>query len=649
MISIRHITGVIGCMMWAACLPAQPFLNLDTDVTVEPAPAINTKHLEFSPMYYSSGIVYVFARDQDRFIDLKLGMPFFELMYAELGPDGMPVRTVSFSPNIRTRYHEGPCTFSPDEQQIYFTRSNYHRGQPVPGADGKIHLKIYTADKGPDDWENIREMPFCSDDYSTWAPALSADGRSLIFMSDMPGGYGGWDLYRSDMVGDKWEQPVNLGPQVNTPEHERFPFWHENGVLFFCSQGHEGMGGLDLFATRLQDDTWATPVNLGPKFNSKKDDLSLIIDEQGKSGFFASARKEGLGKDDIYAFHCSESLFDAAAFPPPQRKMNIVLQDAGSQRYLPEVALWVFPAESKSEMDTTHKAPQYTTDRAGKAVVTADATATISIVARKEGYEEARHRLNVRTLREGAPYVIALNPEPEAEGAMEASDCVVIGGNVRARTSGAVIASATIAIENQCTEVVRVIQSDADGDFSTCLSADCSYYFTVDKDGYLTESYTMRITETDSYKTVLMDEISLEERGGPLQVGDVLVLYHIHYDFNKSAIRTGDARELESLAKVMLRHPEMKIELQSHTDARGSKDYNLELSERRAVSVLDFLVARGVSSDRITLKPMGEEQLLNDCADGVPCTEEQHQENRRTEIKVLHVDEDVRVVHPDGE
>jgi outer membrane protein OmpA-like peptidoglycan-associated protein len=164
------------------------------------------------------------------------------------------------------------------------------------------------------------------------------------------------------------------------------------------------------------------------------------------------------------------------------------------------------------------------------------------------------------------------------------------------------------------------------------------------KSGYLEQNYK-HIPGTDpDDRIVYMLEADLEARTeGPPEVGDVLVLENIYYDFNKSAIRTGDTRELESLAQMMLKYPAMTIELQSHTDARGTDDYNMELATRRGESVRDFLLLRGVSADRVHLKPMGEGQLRNHCKDGVTCTDDEHQKNRRTEIKILTVDPKLEV------
>lgn len=286
------------------------FLNLDIVVSAEVARAIQSKNLESSPVFYENGIVFVYAREKARILDPGIGMPYFELMYSDLGPDGQPRRAVSFSSNIRSRFHEGPADFTPDFQQIFFTRSNVRNGQEIIDEEKKIRLKIFSAEKGPDDWVNIQPLPFCADHFSVCHPAVSVDGSRIVFSSDMPGGFGGMDLYVVDRVDGIWQEPVNLGPGINTKKNEIFPTYLPNGVLFFSSDGHQGRGGLDLFATHLGTGTEpAGFLNLPAPFNSRADDLGLVIDDSGMMGFLASARNGKKFKDDIFLLKMSSSIF----------------------------------------------------------------------------------------------------------------------------------------------------------------------------------------------------------------------------------------------------------------------------------------------------------------------------------------------------
>ncbi len=657
-------------------LNAQNFLNPDAEVTIMPV-AINTKHLEYAPMYYGSGMIFVHAREQAQLIDRKLGMPFFELMYSEFTPDGLPGRAVSFSPNIRTRFHEGPATFNRNETQIFFTRSNYRQGQNITGADGRTNLKIYVADKGPEDWVNIREMPFCSDDYSVQAPTLSPDETEIIFMSNMPGGYGGWDLYISSRATGVWSEPQNLGPAINTPKHERFPFWHQNGVLFFASDGHPGMGGLDIFASiRGEDGQWSAPVNLGAPFNSRRDDLTFICDPEGKTGFFASARKESLGKDDIFYFRSDESIFGADLLPREKLiAMTLAVRNKTTLEPVAGASLWAFPigatgAEGISEYFDTHVmqsddgdasvvirlrlrtdiediGPHFISDVGGHAQIHLPGARDHLVVVVAEGYGDREYLLRHGMIRSGVTQYIDLSSLDEPASDIGHRDCITGGALVITAADAEPIEGVLILIENTCNGTQQVLLTDTTGHFRTCLTPGCRYVVSADKEGYIAGRYDYRPGEDPDDRTLILTEADLEARTGRPKAGDVLVLEHIYYDFDKSAIRTGDARELESLAAMMRKYPSMTIELRSHTDSRGSAEYNLELSERRAVSAMEFLVARGVDARRINLKPMGETELRNHCREGVPCTDEEHQQNRRTEIRVLTMDPELEVRYPE--
>jgi Tol biopolymer transport system component len=173
---------------------------------------INTKSIEFSPAFYHSGIVFVQARENNKFLDPKTGKAYFDLMYADIGTDGSVLKPVSFSPNIRTQYHEGPCTFNADGTEMFFTRSDATGSTVITEKEEEKQIKIFSATKGAEDWENIAALPFTSDMGIVQHPALSSDGQFLVFASNMSGGYGGTDLYLANRLHGEWSSPVKPGP-----------------------------------------------------------------------------------------------------------------------------------------------------------------------------------------------------------------------------------------------------------------------------------------------------------------------------------------------------------------------------------------------------------------------------------------------------
>lgn len=218
---------------------------------------------------------------------------------------------------ISSDYHESTPIFTKDGKTIYFTRNNVS-GKKV-GRDKKntSNLKIYKASFVNGFWMNVKELPFNGDEYSVGHPALSPDEKTMYFVSNMPGGFGATDIYKVDILEeDKYGEPVNLGETINTSDKEMFPFIREDNTLYFSSNGHLGLGLLDIFQSKIKEDSIYSKVkNLGHPFNSKRDDFSFYVNETGKKGFFSSNRKKGKGDDDIYSFFiytdppiCKESI-----------------------------------------------------------------------------------------------------------------------------------------------------------------------------------------------------------------------------------------------------------------------------------------------------------------------------------------------------
>jgi outer membrane protein OmpA-like peptidoglycan-associated protein len=210
-----------------------------------------------------------------------------------------------FSKTLNTKFHEATLTFTNNRQRVYFTRNNYN-GDLRRDDEGVSNLKLYTAVRNDsisdNDWSNIQELPFNSDDYSVGHPTLSADGKKLYFVSDMPGSIGATDIFVVDILEDNtYSLPKNLGPKINTSGREMFPFITER-KLYFASDGHLGIGGLDVFESSILEDSFTDPQNLGLPLNSNLDDFGFIINEDNEQGFVCSNREGGVGDDDIYAF-----------------------------------------------------------------------------------------------------------------------------------------------------------------------------------------------------------------------------------------------------------------------------------------------------------------------------------------------------------
>jgi len=268
---------------------------------------INSMYSDYGTALYSNKLVFASARDTGSLGQRKhkwTNQYFTNLYTTDLGEDMAPGAAKKFDGTINSKFHESTPTFSSDGKTMYFTRNNYLDGKK--GKDGnKITLiKIYKATLENDKWANVTELPFDSDNYSTAHPALSPDGKTLYFASGMPGTLGQSDLFKVKINEDgTFGTPENLGNTINTEGRETFPFINNENEIYFASDGHPGLGGLDVFMSRINTDgTFSEVQNVGADVNSPKDDFAYLIDTKSRRGFFTSNRDGGQGYDDIYKF-----------------------------------------------------------------------------------------------------------------------------------------------------------------------------------------------------------------------------------------------------------------------------------------------------------------------------------------------------------
>ncbi|MFD2562706.1 TolB family protein [Aquimarina rubra] len=273
---------------------------------------INSKNSDYAPSFYKGELVFASSRNSKSMtviLQEHTNEPFSDLY---ITGKNIPDKGVSkLQGMINTKFNESSATFSPDQKTVYFTRNNYSKRKFKRNSDGYVSLKIYKADYVNGKWKNIEELPFSSDEYSIAHPALSPDGRFMYFASDMPGSYGQSDLYVVEIFEDgTYGTPRNLGDKINSPGRETFPYISDRGTLFFASDGHEGLGGLDIFMVLPNRTTGWSIYNLGAPINSVKDDFTFIINEENNTGYFASNRINGKGGDDIYGCKLLVPLLD---------------------------------------------------------------------------------------------------------------------------------------------------------------------------------------------------------------------------------------------------------------------------------------------------------------------------------------------------
>ncbi len=607
--------------------------------------ALNSRQSDFSPMYYKNGLVFVSAREEGGAIKrvfMQNQTPFLDLFMfpdtAELRKDNIvamkqasgvgggstfsasekleamateekekPLSKIEqFSKTLNSKYHEGPVTFFKDYKKLIFTRNNYNKGRSRTSSDGVNKLKLYMAVENGKHWGGVKELPFNSDDYSCGHPALSPDDTKLYFVSDMPGGFGGTDIYVVEYRDGNWSSPVNLGREINTEGNEMFPYMDENGNLYFSSDGHEGLGGLDVFYVEMKEGIPVSDIkNLGAPINSEKDDFGFITNGNRSSGYFSSNRKRGYGDDNLYSFRhgC--------------RQLNILVYDADSKKPLEAVDVRMSKNGENKEL--------FVTGSDGKISVCLETGTDFEFKALKEGYES--NGVSYGT------FASSLKNQTSITIYLEKSKAPIIKGTIVSEVNQRPIQGAVVTLKNGKDGSKEQIVTGADGRYEFQPKKEGEYSVTASKDRYAvnTESLGKVKQSKKSPKTV-------EQNLGLVGQGDIFRLENIYYDFGQYFIRPDAAKELETkLIPILRKYPNMRIEVRSHTDSRSSDSFNLKLSANRARAVLDYLAARGIDTKRVVAKGYGETELLNNCDDETQCREDQHQANRRTEFKILDI------------
>ncbi|WP_304234303.1 OmpA family protein [Jiulongibacter sediminis] len=614
-----------------AYMDKSPFYRDSSLYRIEYVNALNSVQADFSPMYHGKGLVFVSARNDDGIIKrvfMNNQTPFLDLFeYPDtssivVGASGASAAKVQsapknngvsrleememFSKRLNSKYHEGPLVFFNTENQIVFTRNNHINGKTRKSEDGINMLKLYTAKNNGKEWDHIEELPFNSDEYSCGHPALNRENTKMYFVSDMPGGYGGTDLYVVEYNNGNWGVPVNMGREINTEGDEMFPFIDENNHMYFASNGHAGLGGLDIFFVELEDDNaMGTPENLGAPINSSKDDFGLITNGERSSGFFSSNRLRGYSDDNIYAFNrkC--------------RELKILVYDANTEEPLADAEVRLIKSGVNQDL--------HITDGQGEINVCMSTGLDFEFKAFKEGFEanSVNYATMITDQESGAQIKIYLQP----------SQLPLVKGTIRSELTNEPIAGATVILTNEKDGSTETVITGKDGKYEFQPTKKGKYVVSAVKRNYATNT-----EKVGKVKPKKVDNTSYEQNLGMIAEGDIFRIENIYYDYGKSSIRRDARKELlSSVLPVLEKYPQIQIELRAHTDSRSSADFNQQLSEQRAQSVVDFLIKRGIEASRMIATGFGETMLVNECADGVDCSESKHQQNRRTEFKITNV------------
>ena len=569
---------------------------------VKPVSA-NSEESDFGVAYYRNDVIFSSAREKMSVIKRNHkwnNQNYLRLYQTHVGEDGNLLNATLFSKDITTKFHDGPVCFTKSGEEMFLTRNYVSDSKKAKrNKEGVVSIKLYHCKKEGDGWSTPELLSINMEAFSTGHPALSDNEKSLYFISDRPGGFGGTDLYVSKKTASGWSEPVNLGDKINTSENEMFPFVDETNNLFFASKGHVGLGGLDVFSIDL-DDEKAKPVNMGYPINSSKDDFNLI--HKKGSGYFASNRIKGESFDDVYHFALMRRTIKGQVFNSETKEI------LGNT----EVSL----------IDKNgNVAERVVTDKDANFQFVISKIDNYQIRSTKEYYFDGDVAIPASELRKNGELNKIVYQAPD--------NILSLKGLVVFKEDRSPVADVNVSIKNSKSDDSINLTSDTNGTFSCELLRGMDYTIEYHKEGILSKT---RRVETSMIKG---SEIFVEEEVDKVQVGKVFVLDNIFYDVNKSNIREDAAIELDKLVVVMTENPNLKIELSSHTDSRGSDPYNMALSSRRAKEAVEYIVSKGISPDRMKAKGYGETKLINKCSNGVKCSKEEHQANRRTEVKIL--------------
>ncbi len=529
----RADNGILSCEL------ALQWMESPIGYEVQDMKYFNSRGIDFSPAFARDDyqVVY-FTSSRDEALGNKThgatGEDFTDIFESKLDRKGKWSVPVPVEGPVNTEFEDGTPSFTGDYETMYFSRCEISKRKT-------LGCKIFVANRTGENWGTPKPLEILSDSLVAAHPSISADELTLYFVSDIEGGFGGKDLWKvtRESKGSDWEKPVNMGPEINTQGDEVFPYIHPDGTLYFSSNGHIGMGGLDIFRAALGEDNHWKIENMQYPINSFADDFGIVFEKEMERGFFSSARK-GRGNDDIYSF----------VLPPLKFNLIGVVRDEKTEDVIPG--------------------------------------STVKLIG-SDG-------LNIQT------------------------------------------------------------ETGDDGTFRFMLQPNTDYVFLASKEGYL-NGKGRETTKGQDQSRDFRATIYIASIAKPIELSNS----NVFYDFAKWDLRPEAMVSLDKLVETLNDNPNVTIELMSHTDSRDTEEFNLDLSQKRAQSVVEYLIEKGIAPDRLSAKGYGEStpkvvtkrmteeyDFLNEndvlsveYIDRLATVEQKeiaHQMNRRTEFRVITTD-----------
>lgn len=563
--------------------------------------SINSGKGDFSAAYNGNSIVFVSKSKNTGFLNPRYGWDndfYLNMMQSTMNEDGSLMTPTLLKHNYLSRAHDGPVAYSPDGTKMIITKNTLgkKKGKEI------VVLALYFSEFVNGEWSDLSPFQYNSATANVGHGVFSSDGQTLYFVSDMEGGKGEADLYSSKWNGTTWGSPENLGDRINTDRNEMFPFVQDE-MLYFASDGHFGLGGLDVFEVSTAQNS--IPHNIGFPVNTSHDDFGLIFDASKNIGYLSSNRGDNI--DRIY--HVNKRVV----------RVNIegdVFAIYGEEKEVVGEQTVYIKNRTTQMMDST------VTDAQGHFSKPLALNNDYQIFTRKNEFISLNEvQLTTSGINKDSTLTCELLLKPTT---------IKIHLRVIEKESRSIIPEATATISNYNTGWDTTILTNAEGLITLTVDRNIVFWAHGAKKGFIDADISFNTSNEDG------KIIDLELELPRIKKGEKFKLENIFYDLNKSTLRPESMASLDRLGDFLLKN-NLKIELSAHTDSRGSASYNERLSQARAQSCVDYLLKIGIPSSNIKAKGYGETELVNRCRDGVTCSEEEHQENRRTEVKILEI------------
>lgn len=589
-------------------------LKQGTHSNLTKAEALNSSFSDYSPAWFSmEKLIFSSSRksSQNQEIDGRTSQAYSDLYISSFDNNKKEwKKAVKLKSSLNSKNNDGTFSYDSINNTGYSMRC-FERTSNCIIVSSQYDKKSKTWGK--------EEIPGVNcDEHSTGHPFITAKGKTLYFVSDMEGGYGGKDIWKVTKKNDgSWSLPINAGNSINTENDEMFPHAIGDSLIFFASDSKQSTGGLDIFYSFKKGFEYSTPVNPGYPFNSTADDFGIIFNKDLKGGFLTSNRTPE-SSDDIYQF-------DGYPF---SITITGTVTEINSNQPLKN-ALIVF--RQKVYTDTVY------TDTTGVYYYTGFYPYTMyNITAEKTHYYPEKRDLKINDndliYSEDAVYTLDFRLTAKQYP-------VTIKGKVTERGSGKVMPGETLSIKGS-NQYSNTTLTNENGIYEfPDLKPENSYLVKISKEGYFSESRECKIPQVLKPMTFSKETgYDMDFQLTKIEKKKEIVLNNIYYDFDKATLRPESKEELNKLVSMLKETEEVSVQISSHTDTRGNDSYNNKLSDLRAKTVVDYLIDHGIEPERLIARGYGESKLLIKNAK----TEDEHQQNRRTTFKVTEVKEKAR-------